>query len=138
MKKVLTYRGACMTWECDSNSHMNVMYYINKFENAGRNFDLHLRLFEDGAPGNLGLVVVEQQIKYVREVFEDDLLYVESSLMDIGNKAFTVFHEMYNGRNKKLVSSMKAILVLFDKIERKALPFPTEKKEKLLKELKVR
>lgn len=36
-----------MTWECDSNGHMNVMYYINKFEHAGRNFDLEMGLLEN-------------------------------------------------------------------------------------------
>ena len=30
----LTYKGAVLTNECDSNKHMNVMYYINKFELA--------------------------------------------------------------------------------------------------------
>ena len=132
MKKTITYKGAVMTWECDSNRHMNVMYYVNKFEHAGRSFDLELGLFENGNNDDLGLVVVEQQIKYLKEVFEDDLLYVESSLLDIGNKAFTVLHEMYNARTKELVSSMKVVLVLFDKKNRKALPFPEERKKELL------
>ena len=132
MLKELTYKGAVMTWECDSNRHMNVMYYINKFEHAGRNTDLSLNLFEDQITDEIGLVVVEQNIKYLREVFEDDLLYIESSLVDIGNKAFTIFHEMYNGRSKELVSTMKAVLVLFDKVSRKALPFPEERRKALI------
>ena len=132
MKKTLTYKGAVMAWECDSNRHMNVMYYINKYEHAGRNFDLTMKLFENENVEKIGLVVLEQQIKYMQEVFEDDLLYIESSLVDIGNKAFTVLHEMYNARTKKQVSTMKAVLVLFDKVNRKALPFPLERKQKLL------
>lgn len=133
MKKILTYKGAVMTWECDSNHHMNVMYYINKFEHAGRAFGLEMSLTELGrGKEDTGIVVIEQTIKYLREVFEDDLLYVESSLVDIGNKAFTVLHEMYDARTKKIVSTMKVALVLFDKKERKALPFPTEKRASLL------
>ena len=73
MKKILTYKGAVMTWECDSNQHMNVMYYINKFENAGRNFGLNLGL-QKLMSKEVGSVVVEQNIKYIKEVFEDDLL----------------------------------------------------------------
>ena len=132
MKKVLTYKGAVMTWECDSNGHMNVMYYINKYENAGRHFGLEMGLTELGEKEDLGIVVLEQTVKYFKEVFEDDLLYVESSLLDVGNKAFTVLHEMYNAKNKELVSNMKIALVLFDKVHRKALPFPKEKREKLM------
>ena len=136
MKKVLTYKGAVMTWECDSNRHMNVMYYINKYEHAGRNFGLEMGLTEIGNPEEVGSVVLEQTIKYFKEVFEDDLLYVESSLLDVGNKAFTVLHEMYNGKTKELVSNMKIALVLFDKVNRRALPFPEEKREKLLRLLR--
>ena len=136
MKEVLTYKGAVMTWECDSNQHMNVMYYVNKFENAGRNLDPYLGYSDMGPKEKVGIVVVEQTIKYIKEVFEDDLLYVESSLVNIGNKAITVFHEMYNGNSKELVATMHVVFVLFDKVKRKAIPFPVEKKEQVLKELR--
>jgi len=128
MKKALTYKGAVMTSECDSNQHMNVMYYINKFELAGRNTNIELGLTDIVGKNNIGIVVVEQKINYLREVFEDDLLYVESTLLDIGNKAFTILHEMYNTNSKELVSTMKVIIVLFDQVARKALPFPKDKK----------
>lgn len=133
MKKILTYKGAVMTWECDSNRHMNVMYYVNKFEHAGRAFGLEMGLHELGqGDDDTGIVVVEQTLKYLQEVFEDDLLYIESSLVDIGNKAFTLLHEMHDARTKKLVSTMDVVLVLFDKKNRKALPFPKDRKEALL------
>lgn len=136
MKKVLTYKGAVMTWECDSNRHMNVMYYINKFEIAGRNCGLEMGLDKVGAgTEEVGVVVLEQTINYYQEVFEDDLLYIESSLLDIGNKTFKIFHEMYNNETKQLVSAMRATLVLFDKVERKALPFPAERRAILLAQL---
>lgn len=135
MKKILTYKGAVMTWECDSNGHMNVMYYINKFEHSGRNFGLEMGLTDLGRNDELGIVVVEQTIKYLKEVFEDELLFIESSLLAVGNKTFTILHEMYNTKNKELVSTMNVILVLFDKINRKALPIPTDIKENLIKTL---
>lgn len=132
MKKILTYKGAVMTWECDSNQHMNVMYYVNKFEHAGRNFGFHLG-FNDFTSKDIGSVVLEQNIKYLKEVFEDDLLYVESSLLKIGNKALTVIHEMYNVVSEEKVSEMTVVIVLFDKVNRKALPFPEGKRKELLK-----
>ncbi len=132
MDAKLTYRGAVMTWECDSNRHMNVMYYINKFEHAGRNFDLELGLHEDSSESDHGVVVLEQKINYIKEVFEDNLLYVMSSLKEIGNKAFKVHHEMYNGRNDEVVCTMLITLVRFDKVHRKALAFPQERKVQLI------
>ena len=135
MKNILTYKGAVMTWECDSNRHMNVMYYVNKFEHAGRAFSLEMGLTELGRDDNdTGIVVVEQKIKYLKEVFEDDLLYIESTLLHVGNKAFTILHEMYEAKSKVVVSTMEVVLVLFDKKNRKALLFPEDKRRKLLKE----
>ncbi len=131
MKKILTYKGCVMTWECDSNGHMNVMYYINKFENAGRNYSLEMGI----APlmnKEIGFVVVEQNIKYIKEVFEDDLLYVESSLIKVSNKAMVFKHEMYNGMTKEKVSEMNVVGVLFDKINRKALVIPEDVKMNML------
>ena len=131
MRKILTYKGAVMTWECDSNRHMNVMYYINKFEHAGRNFSLELGFDELGDSEVMGMVVLEQHIKYLKEVFEDDLLFIESTLLAVGNKAFTVLHQMFNAKTKVLVCEMKIVLVLFDKINRSALPMPVANRRRL-------
>lgn len=120
-----------MTWECDSNRHMNVMYYINKFEHAGRNFSLELGFDELGDSDVMGMVVLEQHIKYLKEVFEDDLLFIESTLVAVGNKAFTVLHQMFNAKTKVLVCEMKIVLVLFDKINRSALPMPVANRRRL-------
>lgn len=121
-----------MTWECDSNGHMNVMYYINKFEHAGRNTSVELGLQVEDPSKDIGVVVLEQTIKYYKEVFEDDLIYIESELKDISNKTFTVFHTMYNNKTKEKVATMNAILVGFDKIKRKAIPFPEDQKKAIL------
>ena len=123
-----------MTWECDSNRHMNVMYYVNKFEHAGHNTNPELGLGEYNSD-ELGMVVLEQVLNYHKELFEDDLIYIESSLLDISRKAFTVLHEMYNGYTKELSSTMSVVCVLFDKANRRALPFPTDKREELLKKI---
>lgn len=133
MKKVTTYKGAVMTWECDSNQHMNVMYYINKFEMGGRNFSHELGLYNIDNNPDIGMVVLEQKINYLKEVFEDDLLKIESSLLEIGNKTFTVLHEMHNVQTKELVCTMKLVLVLFDKIKRKSMPLPEDKRQGMKK-----
>jgi acyl-CoA thioesterase FadM len=75
----------------------------------------------------IGFVVVEQTIKYLREVFEDDLLFVESSLVNFSNKAMVMRHEMFNGITKDLVSTMDVVGVLFNKTNRKAIPIPKDR-----------
>jgi len=110
---------------------MNVMYYINKYENAGRNFALEMGVASLMSK-EVGFVAMEQTIRYFREVFEDDLLYVESSLIKLSNKAMTFRHEMYNGLTKEKVSEMDVVGVLFDKINRKSMELPEEARSKML------
>lgn len=137
MDPKLTYKGAVMTWECDSNGHMNVMYYINKYENAGRNFDLDLGLTTllSEEKETVGMVVVEQKIQYLKEAFEDDLLYVMSELNAVGNKSITMTHKMYNGHTKEHIGTMNLVCVLFDKVNRVGLVLTPELKEELNKKI---
>jgi len=124
-----------MTWECDSNGHMNVMYYINKFEHAGRNFDLELQIAKSSREAKLGIVVIEHKINYLKEVFEDDLLYIKSSLKHVGIKSYTIFNEMFDGHTNQKVCTMRTVLALFNKETRKAVAIPLEKREELLAHL---
>jgi len=126
MDKKLTYKGAVMTWECDSNAHMNIMYYVNKYENAGRNFSLEMGFMD--IMENTGFVVVEQVIRYLKEAFEDDLIYIESHLVKFSNKAIFIKHEMYNGKTKEKLSEMEVVIVLFNKVTRKAIAIPDDKR----------
>ena len=138
MKPTLTYKGAVMTWECDSNGHMNVMYYINKYENAGRNFDLDLGLMDllHRRKDTVGMVVVEQKIQYLQEAFEDDLLYIKSELKGVGTKSITMEHKMYNARTDEHIGTMNLVCVLFDKIDRVGLVIPEAIRKVLLQKLK--
>ena len=39
---VITYRGTVYPWHCDHMSHMNVMWYVSKFDEATWQFFNHL------------------------------------------------------------------------------------------------
>lgn len=135
--KICTYKGAVQTFECDSNRHMNVMYYINKFELGGRNMSMELGLNKSFLePAHLGIAVVEQQILYKREVFEDDIIHVYSHPLEYSNKVFSVFHEMYNIEHNQLSATMLAKLVIFNMETRKAIPIPDQIRNRI-EELKM-
>ena len=132
-KKMLTYRGAVSSWECDSNGHMNVMYYVNKYELAGRNLFVKLGLTKQYLnDNNYGVAVVEQHIKYHREVFEDDILYIESVVEGCSEKVITLFHELKNGTSHQVVGAATIKLVVFDKYRRKAVKLPYEIMNKIV------
>ena len=130
-KKEISYIGAVLTHECDSNNHMNVMYYVNKFELANRNFmgDLGVAAYLD--TNGLGIAVVEQNIKYKKEVFEDQLLYVESELLRISDKAITTKNSMYEKMSGKLSAEMEVTSLMFDKEKRRAVSIPDDLRTKM-------
>ena len=131
-KKILTYKGAVTTLECDSNRHMNVVYYMSKYELAGRNFSVELGISKAYLKANnYGIAVVEQTITYQKEVFEDDILYIESTVENFSNKVLTLKHILKDGATHAIAGSMIAKTVILDRLKRKAVVIPTEIKEKL-------
>lgn len=132
MKEFSTYSGAVLNWECDSNGHMNVMYYINKYELAGRVFSLKLGLSKKVLNAhNWGLAVVKQEIEYFQEVFEDEVLTISSSLLSYTNKTFIVHHEMKNMETNVTVGAAKLTMVIIDLEKRKAVSISEELKNQM-------
>lgn len=129
--KIKTYIGAVLTHECDSNHHMNVMYYINKFELANRNFMSELGVYDYIKSEGLGIAVVEQNIKYKKEVFEDQLLYVESELTEIADKTMTTHHCLYEKMSGRLSAEIVNVSLMFDMEKRKAVSIPPELRVKM-------
>ena len=132
-QKLTTYIGAVLTYECDSNHHMNVMYYINKFELANRNLIGSLGMKEYMTENNLGMAVVEQHINYRKEVFEDDLLFVESELLSIADKTIKTHHCLYEKLSGRLSAEIKIVSLMFDMSKRKAVSIPNVLREEMTK-----
>ncbi|MEO1436762.1 MAG: thioesterase family protein [Bacteroidota bacterium] len=131
-EKRITYQGAVMTWECDSNRHMNVMYYVNKFEHGGRILFSQLGLGREYLePQKIGVVVVEQIFQYKQEVFEDDILQVRSQIIGVGNKVIQVRHEMYQTESNYLAATADLKLLFLDLQARKAITLTDEMKQLL-------
>jgi acyl-CoA thioester hydrolase len=124
-KKINTYRGAVLSWECDEIGHMNVMYYVNKFELAGRYLNGCLGMSKQVLDNhNWGTTVVRQEINYHQEVFSGTLLYANSSIIEIGNKSYVSFHELRNAETNTLISTARNTVVIFDLKTRKAVYLP--------------
>src|ERR1700751_3032252 len=91
----VTYRGTVYPWHCDHVGHMNVMWYVGKFDEATWNFFARLGL----TPAYLrdagrGMAAVQQNITYKRELLAGDVVEVSTSLREIGNRSIRFVHEM--------------------------------------------
>ena len=104
-ESTVTYRGTVYPWQCDHMGHMNVMWYIGKFDEASWQLlsivGLTRARFErDGT----GMAAVEQRIGYRRELHAGDVVSIRSTLLEVRDKSIRMSHEMINDETGELVA----------------------------------
>jgi acyl-CoA thioester hydrolase len=124
MTTEVTYRGAVYPWHCDHVGHMNVMWYVGKFDEATWNFFAQVGL----TPAYLrdagrGMAAVQQNITYKRELLAGDVVEVSTSLREIGNKSIRFVHEMRNAATGEVAAVCELTGVHLDRQARKSVAF---------------
>jgi acyl-CoA thioester hydrolase len=122
-----TYRGAVYPWHCDHMGHMNVMWYVGKFDEATWNLFALLGVTTAFLKENRrGMAAVQQNITYKRELLAGETVIVRSAFLEVREKLARFVHEMRNG----VTGEISAICVLTgvhtDSQSRKSCAFPTE------------
>lgn len=126
-KLEITYRGIVYPWHCDHMGHMNVMWYVGKFDEATWNL---VSLF--GATQqymkneNKGMVAAEQRIVYRKELLPGNLVHVRSGLHEVKEKSIRFFHEMINSDTGEVAAITWLNGVHIDSILRRAAAMPAE------------
>ncbi|HHI82724.1 MAG TPA: thioesterase [Rhizobiales bacterium] len=122
---LVTYRGSVYPWHCDQIGHMNVMWYVGKFDEAT------WQLFATAGitPGYVrkemrGMAAVEQNITYRRELLAGDVLHITSRMLEAGEKFIKFRHEMFNSETGELCATCELTGLHLDRKARKAVAFP--------------
>jgi acyl-CoA thioester hydrolase len=125
MNDPITYRGTVYPWQCDHVGHMNVMWYVGKFDEATWN------LFADAGitPSYLrqharGMAAVQQNITYKRELHPGDIVIIRSRVLEAREKVIRYLHEMTNAETSELAAFTEITGVHLDTTKRKSCPFP--------------
>jgi len=123
----LTYQGVVYPWHCDHMGHMNVMWYVGKFDEA--TWQLFARIGLTPAffrENGRGMAAVQQNIAYKRELHAGDIVTIRSGILELKEKAIRFFHEMRN----EATGEVSAITVLtgvhLDTRIRKSCSFPAD------------
>ena len=122
---ILTYRGTVYPWHCDHMGHMNVMWYVGKFDEA----TWHLFAQVGLTPGFLrengrGMAAVEQTIQYKRELVAGDLLTIRSSVLEVKEKSIRFLHEMRKEGVDEIAATTTLVGVHLDTATRRACALP--------------
>jgi acyl-CoA thioester hydrolase len=131
MEPLLTYKGTVYPWHCDEMGHMNVMWYVGKFDEGTRHFFHALGLTPQFLRANQrGMAAVEQVIAYKRELLAGDIVTVHSMILDMKEKSVRFSHEMRKADTGEIAATTTLTGVHIDTIARRACAFPGSVREK--------
>lgn len=129
---MLTYRGTVYPWHCDHMGHMNVMWYVSKFDEGTWNFlskiGLTFAFMRENGSATAG---VEQNITYKKELFAGDVVSVRTILLEIRDRVIRIQHEMRKNDTDEVAAIMVITVVHLDEKSRRATPYPPPIREKL-------
>ena len=130
-RPLVTYRGAVYPSQCDHMGHMNVAWYVAKFDEATWLLFAAIGLTPSRLRDeNIGMAGVEQNIEYERELFAGDVVEISSTVLEIKDKAIRFAHEMKNVETGELAARTVLVAVHLDRATRRARPFPTDVKDR--------
>jgi acyl-CoA thioester hydrolase len=122
---VITHRGVVYPWQCDHVGHMNVVWYMAKFDEA--TWQLFATLGITGTylrQQGRGMAAVEQKITYRRELRAGDAVTVRSAVLEMREKVIRFYHELWNDGTDELAAAIVTIAVHIDTGTRRSCPFP--------------
>jgi acyl-CoA thioester hydrolase len=127
MSGTVTYRGTAYPWQCDHIGHMNVMWYVGKFDEATWNIFNAVGITPSYLrAGKYGMAAVKQDITYMREVLAGDVIEVRTQVLEAGDKVIRFVHEMRNAERDEVAAEAELTCVHLDREAHKACPFPTD------------
>lgn len=122
-----TYQGSVYPWHCDQMGHMNVMWYVSKFDEATWNLFAQVgfttRYMKETSSG---MGAVDQRIQYRRELLAGDTISISSGLLEVREKSVLFFHEMRNNQTGDISATCRIHGVHMDTVARRAKPFPPD------------
>ena len=123
-KALITYRGTVYPWHCDHVGHMNVMWYVGKFDEATWQLFNTIGL----TPSYLrnarrGMAAVDQHIAYLKELHAGDVITIRTTVLEVKEKSIRFAHEMSNDESDETVARTTLKAVHLDTEARKSCAF---------------
>ena len=123
----ITYRGVVYPGQCDHMGHMNVMWYVGKFDEATWHVFGLLGLTRSFlSQQNRGMAGLRQNIAYKRELYAGDIITIRSGILEMKEKVVRFFHEMRNEETHEISAITELVAVHLDTTVRKSCAFPKE------------
>lgn len=124
-KLLLTYRGTVYPQHLDHMDHMNIQFYMAKFDEGVWNLFHRIGLTPSYLRAeNRGMAALETNVRYLEELFAGDVVAVHSGVLRVGETSLRFVQEMRHGETGKTAAIMRAVAVHLDRAARRPVPFP--------------
>ncbi len=124
---LLTYKGAVYPWHCDHVGHMNVMWYVGKFDEGTWQLFNAIGLTASYMKAHdCGMAAVDQQISYKRELHAGAVVTIMSRVLEVKEKMIIFTHEMMNDETQEIAATTTLKALHIDTKMRKSRPFAEE------------
>jgi len=126
-ERALMYRGAVYPWHCDHMGHMNVMWYVGKFDEATWHYFRTIGL----TPAFLkashrGMAAVEQNIRYRQELHAGAVVSVYTETLEVRDKTIRFAHAMHDDDTGAIAATTILTAVHLDTVARKSTALPAD------------
>jgi acyl-CoA thioester hydrolase len=123
----ITYRGVVHPWHCDSMGHMNVVWYVSKFDEASWQFASMLGLNNAYfTKKHMGIAALQQNITYKSELAAGTTVTIRSGVLEMKEKVVRFIHEMRNDNTGEVSAIMVLTAIHFNTRKRKSCLFPKD------------
>ncbi len=124
---VVTCSGVVYPWQCDQMGHMNVMWYVGKFDEATWVLFASIGITADYiCDQKRGMAAVQQNIAYKKEMRAGDVFAIRTRILEVREKVIRFEHEMVKQTNGELCATCELTAVHMDLVGRKSCQFEAE------------
>ena len=124
------WAGDCSAWECDDLGHLNMSFYLDKFEQARMGLFIRLGLTGAFKPGAHSTVRSKDiHIKYLAEARPGSPLRIESAIIALHEDTAEVGHVMYH-RDGRMAATLREVVEHVYVSEDRTFAWPSRLKAK--------
>jgi acyl-CoA thioester hydrolase len=132
------YRGVVYPWQCDHAGHLNIMWYVGKFDEANWNFFGRLGVTPSYMrDSECGVAGVQQNLSYRREMFPGDLIEIRTRLLEVGDRSVRFLHEMRDAITGETTATCEMTAAHLDRRTRRSTPWPAEIRQAALQRVQA-
>ncbi|MFT4563764.1 MAG: acyl-CoA thioester hydrolase [Gammaproteobacteria bacterium] len=116
----------------DANGHMNVAYYLRAFDDGGEVFFRDCGIGWDYTHEGVGTIfIADCDLAFRRELFSEDLLKIETTLIDWAPKLVHTYQALYHRQTGELAASAEMLFMHIAFADRKSTVMPARTQTRL-------